>query len=354
VICHVGATPVLVDLAAGSYQMDLDALAAALSPRSKAIITVDLAGVMCDYDAIRRMLATPLAFRKFEARPGTMQELFTRLPIIADSAHAFGATYKGRPSGSVADFTVFSFHAVKNLTTAEGGALTWRGDIGGAQLEGSKPGGALPEGAQPGGTQSSGTPASELLYERAKLYALHGQTKDALAKTQAGAWEYDVVAPLYKCNMTDISAALGLAQLARYPQMLERRRELIALYGEGLDLAAKAGGYQLDILAHDDGRDSISSGHLMMVRLLGRDDDFRRRFIVGMAQRGVACNVHFKPLPLLSAYAVMGFDIANYPNAFRQYENQVSLPLHTNLSNDDVAYVCQCFAQAYAECAGER
>ncbi|MDR0459348.1 MAG: DegT/DnrJ/EryC1/StrS family aminotransferase [Coriobacteriales bacterium] len=324
VICHVGASPVLVDVAPGQYQMDTESILAAITPRTKAVIAVDIGGVMCDYNALRKTLSSPQAFRRFAPRVGTMQEIFQQIPIIADAAHSFGSSYLGQPSGTVADFTVFSFHAVKNLTTAEGGAITWRNNL-----------------------VDEATSAE--IYQRIKLYCLHGQTKDALAKSADGAWEYDVVAPLYKCNMTDIAAALGLSQLKRYAQMLERRRQLISLYTEQLQTDAAQGGYSLDILSHDDGHGSVSNGHLMMVRLLGRDDAFRRRFIVKMAEKGVSCNVHFKPLPLLSAYAALGFDISSFPEAFKQYENQVSLPLHTLLSDQDVQYVCDSFKAAYAE-----
>ncbi|HBT95939.1 MAG TPA: capsular biosynthesis protein [Coriobacteriia bacterium] len=317
VICHVGATPVLVDTAPDSYEMDYDLLARAITPRTKAIIPVDIAGVMCDYD---RLFATlTLVADRYDPRPGTLQEAFDRIPVLADGAHSFGATYKGRPSGSVADFTSFSFHAVKNLTTAEGGALTWKPRQG---LDG------------------------EALYKQVMLLSLHGQNKDALAKTKVGAWEYDVIAPLYKCNMTDVSAALGLSQLVRYPEMLTERHAHLARYSEGL------AGLDVEILEHvsDDG---ASSAHLCMVRLTGRREEFRNRFIECMAERGVTCNVHYKPLPLLTAYRNLGFDIGDFPQAFARYENQVTLPLYSKLSAEEVGYVIEAFKASYQECAGD-
>jgi dTDP-4-amino-4,6-dideoxygalactose transaminase len=313
VICHVGATPILLDTAPGSYEMDYDALANAVTPRTKAIIPVDIAGVMCDYDELALQLEQLKSC--FLPKPGTRQEAFDRVVIIADAAHSFGATSKGRPSGSVADFTAFSFHAVKNLTTAEGGALTWKPRQG---IDDDK------------------------LYHQIMLYSLHGQNKDALAKSNAAAWEYDIIAPLYKCNMTDISAALGLAQLKRYPQMLLRRREILERYCS--ELASK----ELQFQTQGSDKDG-SSSHLFLVQLLGKDEGFRNRFIEGMAKRGISCNVHYKPLPMLTAYKDLGFSIEDYPNAFAQYENEVTLPLHTRLSDDDVGYVIESFKAAYAE-----
>jgi dTDP-4-amino-4,6-dideoxygalactose transaminase len=333
VICHAGATPVLVDVIPGSYMMDPNAVAAAVTTRTKAVIPVDVAGVVYDYDTLRETISSAQVFRMYRPRPGTLQDHFNRLPIIADGAHSFGGTHRGRPSGSIADFTAFSFQAVKNLTTAEGGALTWRSDLVGT----------------PGTDGLSGAALDEEIYRRIKLYSLHGQDKDALAKAN-GNWEYDIVAPLYKCNMTDIAAALGLSQLRRYQQSLDRRKELVEQYTSTLREGAQKGGYQLDILSHSDERGSVSSRHLMMVRLTGRDDDFRRRLIVEMSQRDVACNVHYKPLPLLSAYAMLGFNPAGFPNAMAQYENEITLPLHTLLTDDDVSYVCDSFHQAWLLC----
>ena len=414
VIAHAGAIPVLVDTLPGSYFMNPAAVAAAITARTKAIISVDIGGVMADYDALRKVTRSHEVFRLYQPRPGSLQEKFAHVPIIADAAHSFGATYKGQPSGSVADFTAFSFHAVKNLTTAEGGALTWRAGLGVAEAAGVGKAGAAGAGAAGdadgaarvadgaagvspdenlseaqkqsvaihgaastvdrtssdaadainAALSAEGAPVSpfaepvateldEILYKRARLYSLHGQDKDAIAKLQAGSWEYDVVAPLYKCNMTDIAAALGLSQLKRYDQTLARRQSLVRTYTTRLMADAMAAGYQLDILAHNDGAGSLSSGHLMMVRLIGRDDMFRRRFIEKMAERGVACNVHYKPLPMLSAYAMMGYDIGGYPNAWQQYVNQVTLPLYNTLSDEEVNYICDSFAAAYAECLEE-
>jgi len=313
VICHVGATPVLVDVAPGSYEMDYQALAKAVTSKTKVVIPVDIAGVMCDYQQITHQLTQVAAL--YSPTPGTLQQLFDRVIILADGAHSFGATRGGSPSGSVADFTAFSFHAVKNLTTAEGGALTWRPRAG---LD------------------------DQQLYEQIMLYSLHGQSKDALAKTKAGAWEYDVVAPLYKCNMTDIFAALGRAQLQRYPQMLQRRRAIFERYAE--QLASD----KVEFLQHFTPQGS-SSAHLCLVRLLGKDQDFRNRFIEGMAQRQVSCNVHYKPLPLLTAYKDLGFDIKDFPNALAQFSNEVTLPLYSILTDDQVDYVIQCFQEVYRE-----
>ncbi|MCL2631620.1 MAG: DegT/DnrJ/EryC1/StrS family aminotransferase [Coriobacteriia bacterium] len=332
VICHVGATPVLVDVLPDSYSIDPDAVAAAVTTRTKAVIPVDIGGVMVDYEELGLALSTASVNRKYNPTSGTLQELFDRMPIIADAAHSFGATYKGQPSGSAADFTAFSFHAVKNLTTAEGGALTWKRELG-EQIAGSMGADAF----------------NEEMYKMIKLYCLHGQDKDALAKAQ-GNWEYDIIAPLYKCNLTDIAAALGLSQLKRYEQTLDRRVELVSLYSQQLLEAADQGGYRLEILDHFSEQGTRSSMHLMMVRLLDRDDDFRRRFIQAMVARDVACNVHFKPLPLLTAYARMDFEMSDYPNAWARYENEVTLPLHTKLSDEDVKYVCESFAAAYLEC----
>jgi dTDP-4-amino-4,6-dideoxygalactose transaminase len=315
VICHVGATPVLVDTAPGSYQMDYAALAGAVTARTKAVIPVDVAGVMCDYDALFAALAGVAG--RFSPQEGTLQETFNRPIVLADAAHSFGASYKGQPSGSVADFTAFSFHAVKNITTAEGGALTWRAREG---LD------------------------DELLYKRLMLLSLHGQSKDALAKNRPGSWEYDVVAPLYKYNMTDFAAAFGLAQLERYPALLERRRALLERY------RAELASPKAEVLAHYTDTGS-SSGHLCLVRLPGRSEDFRNRFIERMAAREVACNVHYKPLPLLTAYRNLGFCIEDFPNAFAQYKNEVTLPLHTRLTDEQLGYVIDSFWASYEECA---
>ena len=308
VICHVGATPVLCDVAPGSYEMDYDALTDLVTERTRAVIPVDIAGRMVDYD--RLFAALDSASDRW--KPATeLQSAFDRVIVLADAAHSFGATYQGRPSGSVADFTAFSFHAVKNLTTAEGGALAWR----------------------------AGAFDSDELYRRFMLQSLHGQTKDALAKNRAGAWEYDIAFPGWKCNMTDIQAALGLAQLRRYPASLARRRAIVERYERNL------GECDVELLRHY-GEDFESSGHLMLVRLTGKSSAFRNALIERMADDGVATNVHYKPLPLLTAYRDLGFAIADFPNALAQFENEVTLPLHTLLSDEDVDYVAGSFKRA--------
>ena len=315
VICHVGATPVLCDVAPGSYEMDYDALPGLVTERTRAIIPVDIAGRMADYE---RLFVALDAVRD-RWKPATeLQRAFGRVIVLADAAHSFGATYRGRPSGSVADFTAFSFHAVKNLTTAEGGALAWR----------------------------AGAFDSDELYRQFMLQSLHGQTKDALAKNRAGAWEYDIAFPGWKCNMTDIQAALGLAQLRRYPASLARRRAIVERYERNLR------DRDVELLQHY-GEGGESSGHLMFVRLRTKSQAFRNALIERMADDGVATNVHYKPLPLLTAYRDLGFDIADFPNALAQFENEVTLPLHTLLSDDDVDYVAASFGRAYDELEAE-
>ena len=315
VICHVGATPVLCDVAPGSYEMDYDALDGLITERTRAIIPVDIAGRMVDY----ARLFTALDAARDRWTPATeLQRAFNRVIVVADAAHSFGATYQSQPSGSVADFTAFSFHAVKNLTTAEGGALAWRANAF----------------------------DSDELYRQFMLQSLHGQTKDALAKNRAGAWEYDIAFPGWKCNMTDIQAALGLAQLRRYPASLARRRAIVERYERAL------ADRDVELLQHY-GDGFASSGHLMLVRLTGKSQAFRNALIERMADDGVATNVHYKPLPLLSAYRALGFDIADFPNAFAQFENEVTLPLHTLLSDDDVEYVAASFKRACDELEAE-
>lgn len=306
VVCHVGAKVVLVDTAPDSFEMDYNRLADAVTERTKVIIPVDLGGIVCDYDRIYAAVES----KKHLFHPSNeIQQAFGRVIVLADAAHAFGAQWHGKRCGEIADFTSFSFHAVKNLTTAEGGALTWR------PIDGID---------------------DEWLYKQFQLLSLHGQSKDALAKTQLGAWEYDIVSPAYKCNMTDIMAGIGLAQLERYPDMLERRRRIIGRYNEALD------GCNVQLLDHY-GMEHSSSGHLYLVRLLGRDVAERNDVIVRMAERGIACNVHYKPLPMMTAYEKLGFDIKTYPNAYDQYRNEVTLPLHTCLTDDDVEYVISNF-----------
>ena len=316
VICHTGAVPVLVDVAEGSYEMDYDALERAVTPKTKAVIPVDIAGVMCDYNRI-----LDVAERKrdlFRPSDNRYQKALGRVLVMADSAHGFGAVREGKTSGEAADFTTFSFHAVKNLSTAEGGAVTWQG------LPGIDP---------------------EEIYREYMLLSLHGQSKDALAKTKLGAWEYDILSPAYKCNMTDIMAALGLVQLRRYPSLLARRKEIVGQYEQGLArINKKLGKYRLTSLRHYDEK-IASSGHLFLMRVQGAEEEVRGRIIEGLAQRGVAANVHYTPLPLLTAYRNLGFDISDYPNAYDMYRNGISLPLHTKLSDEDAAYVLDCLEE---------
>lgn len=304
VVEHVGAKIVLVDCEKDSYFMDYDKLANSITDRTKAIIPVDIAGVMCDYDRIFEIINS----KKHLFKPNNKyQEALGRILILADSAHGFGASYKGKMSGSVADFTSFSFHAVKNLTTAEGGAITWN---------------TLPE------------IDDDEIYKKFMLLSLHGQSKDALAKTKLGAWEYDIVTTAYKCNMTDIMAAIGLGQLERYELMLAKRKKFIELYDNGF---LNSGIEHLEHYAEE----YQSSGHLYLTRLIGKNSGFRNDFITKMAEKGIACNVHYKPLPMHTAYKQMGFDIKDFPNAYRQFENEVTMPLNTKMTEDDVIYVIE-------------
>ncbi len=312
VIVHVGATPVLVDTAVDSLEMDYSKLESAITSRTKAIIAVDVAGIMCDYDRIFAVVKS--ASSKFVAH-NDLQKSIGRIAVIADGAHSLGATYHGQPSGSVADFTAFSFHAVKNLTTGEGGGLTWKNTnaFDGAQM-----------------------------YKQVQLMSLHGQSKSALAKTQLGSWEYDILEPAYKWNMTDICASIGLAQLQRYPEMLAHRKSMIHRYIEAID------GDKASVVMHytDEGS---SSGHLAITRITGASEDTRNTFITKMAEAGVSCNVHYKPLPMMSAYQKLGFSILDYPNAFDFYQNEVTLPLYTVMSDEQLEYVIESYLQVLDE-----
>lgn len=308
VVCHVGAKVIMVDTAPETFEMDYDKLSEVITERTKVVIPVDLGGVVCNYD---RIFSSVESKKSLFSPTNDIQKAFGRVIVLTDAAHAFGAKWHGKMCGEIADFTSFSFHAVKNLTTAEGGALTWR------SMEGID---------------------NEWLYKQFQLLSLHGQSKDALAKTRLSAWEYDVVAPNFKCNMTDIMAAIGLSQLKRYPELLYRRRQIVEHYNKALR------GCDVQVLDHY-GDDYSSSGHLYMVRLLGKDRDFRDRVIMEMAERGVACNVHYKPLPMMTAYKNLGFDIKDFPNAYNQYCNEVTLPLHTCLSDDEVEYVISNFVE---------
>ena len=309
VITHVGAKLVLVDTQKDSLEMDYDQLEAAITPRTKVIMPVDLAGIICDYDRIFNIVNKKKAL--FQPN-NELQKAFNRVIVLADAAHAFGAQRNGKMCGEIADFTSFSFHAVKNLTTAEGGALSWK------SIQGID---------------------NEWLYKQFMLYSLHGQSKDALAKTQVGAWEYDIVYPAYKCNMTDIMAAIGLAQLERYPKILARRREIIERYDAALR------NHNVQLLNHFSDT-SASSGHLYLVRLLGKDENYRNAVITKMAECGIATNVHYKPLPMMTAYKNLGFDIADFPNAFAMYRNEITLPLHTCLTDEQVEYVIDHFVDS--------
>lgn len=308
VVCHIGAKLVLVDTQKDSFEMDYDKLADAINEKTKAVIPVDLAGIPCDYDRIFDIANS----KKALFSPKTdIQKAIGRVAIVADAAHAFGARWHGKMVGSIADFTSFSFHAVKNFTTAEGGALTWR-DIEGID--------------------------NDHIYKELQLLSLHGQSKDALAKTQLGAWEYDIISPAYKCNMTDIMAAIGLVQMKRYPALLERRKQIIGMYDDALK------GCNVQVLNHYTD-EHTSSGHLYLVRLLGKDSEYRNNVITEMAKREIACNVHYKPLPMMTAYKALGFDIKDYPNAYAQFCNEITLPLHTKLTDEMVEYIIRNFKE---------
>ncbi len=315
VVCHVGAKLVLVDCQQDSYEMDYDALERAVTSKTKAIIPVDIGGVLCDYDRIFQVVQKKRSL--FVPSDNPIQQALGRVAVVADSAHGFGASRHGKMSGEIADFTAFSFHAVKNFTTAEGGAVVWR------TLDGID---------------------NEEIYRQYMLLSLHGQSKDALAKTQLGAWEYDIVIPGYKCNMTDIMAGIGLAQMKRYPGLLARRREIITRYDKALEALP------VTVLQHY-GEDFASSGHLYLVRLNGKDEAYRNDLIVRMAELEVATNVHFKPLPMHTAYRNLGFSIEDYPNAYQMYHNEVTLPLHTCLTDEQVEYVLDSFIKVLG--AGE-
>ena len=304
IVCHVGATLVFADVQKDSLQIDYDSLEDLVNERTKVIIPVDLGGVPCDYE---RIFAIAEKKRPLFHPANEIQEAIGRIAICADTAHAFGAVWRGKPVGSIADFSSFSFHAVKNLTTAEGGALTWR-TIPGID--------------------------DEDIYHQLQLLSLHGQSKDALAKTKMNAWEYDIVGPWYKCNMTDIVAGIGLAQLKRYPGLLKRRQEIIERY----DAAFKPLG--IEVLPHYT-EEYQSSGHLYITRVPGISLEQRQEIITRMAETGVACNVHYKPLPMMTAYKNLGFNIKDYPNAYKQFENEITLPLHTRLSDEDVEYIIE-------------
>ncbi|MBR6033924.1 MAG: DegT/DnrJ/EryC1/StrS family aminotransferase [Clostridia bacterium] len=312
-IYHVGATPIMVDIQKDHFEMDYDAVERMITDKTKVIIPVDIGGVLCDYDRVFEIVKNKA---KMFTPKNELQKQFGRIIVVADCAHGIGAKRDGKMAGEIADFTTFSFHAVKNLTTAEGGAVTWRKDLG---LD------------------------DEAIYKRFQILSLHGQTKDALAKSKLGAWEYDILEPAYKCNMTDINAALGLVQLKRYNSLVERRHEIIKKYNDGLK------NLNVQVLPHET-TNSTSSGHLYITRVNGITSEKRNEIIVKMAERGIATNVHYKPLPMLTAYKNLGFDIKNYPNAYSYFENEITLPLYSILKDEDVDYVIE----NYKEILGEK
>lgn len=311
IVYHVGAKPVMIDCKPGTYEMDYDKMEAAINEHTKVIIPVDIAGVVCDYDRVYEAVRNQR--EKFHPKEGTMQEIIGRVVIMADAAHSFGARRHGMMCGEIADFSNFSFHAVKNMTTAEGGAAVHK---------------------------LRGRIDEEKIYKQYMLWSLHGQTKDAFAKDKGASWEYDVVNTQYKCNMPDVLAAIGLAQLDRYEDILTRRHELIRRYNEAFkDL-------DIQVLRHT-GENHRSSGHLYFVRFLGKDSEFRNEFYNRMAENGVMCNVHFKPLPMLSAYKNKGFDIKDYPYAYNMHKNQLTLPMNSTLTDDEAQYVIDTFKKVY-------
>lgn len=316
VACHVGATLKIIDTQPNSLEMDYEQLEAAITEKTKVIIPVDIAGMICDFDRIYEIVERKKALFK---PANELQALYGRIIVMADASHSFGAVRDGKRSGSIADFSSFSFHAVKNLTTAEGGAIVWK-DVEGLD--------------------------HEELYKKYMLLSLHGQSKDALAKTKLGAWEYDIVDTYYKCNMTDVHAAIGLVQMKRYESLLARRQEILARYEAGLSDLPVHG------LKHV-GENYKTSGHLALIWLDGKDSEFRNQMITKMAQEGVATNVHYKPLPMHTAYKKLGFDISNYPNAYAQFANEISLPLHTCLTDEQVDYVMEVFHKCYKELIDE-
>ena len=302
VVCHVGAKLVLIDTQEDSLEMDYDKLAEAITERTKVIIPVDIGGIPCDYNRIYEIVESKKELFQPE---NELQKAFGRVIVMADAAHALGAVWQDKMVGSIADFTNFSFHAVKNLTTAEGGAVTWR-EINGID--------------------------SEKIYHQYQLLSLHGQSKDAFAKTQLGAWEYDIIGPWYKCNMTDVAAGIGLAQMKRYKGLLARRQKIIRKYDNAFIPVG------IEVLKHYT-NEYTSSGHLYITRIPDITQDMRNEIIIKMAEAGVACNVHYKPLPMLTAYKQLGFDIKDYPNAYRRFENEITLPLHTRLTDEEIDYV---------------
>ena len=323
---HVGCKLVLVDSQKDSVEMDYDKLADAITEKTKVICPVDLGGIVADY---KRVFGIVEAKKGLFKPNNALQAKFGRIVVSADCAHSFGASQNGRMAGEIADFSSFSFHAVKNFTTAEGGALTWNLPFGNEAV-------AMDADYMPTVPKKEGETWNEMLYRLLQLFSLHGQNKDALAKTKLGAWEYDIIGPWYKCNMTDIMAAMGLVQMERYDGLLKRRQKIVEKYDAALN------DLNVAVLNHK-GTDHCSSHHLYLVRLLGKTREDANRVIEQMAERGIACNVHYKPLPMMTAYKALGFDIKDYPNAYHLFENEVTLPLHTRLSDEDVEYVISNF-----------
>ena len=336
VVTHVGAKLVMVDSQKDNVEMDYDQLADAITERTKVIVPVDLGGVVADFDSVFEIVEA----KKGLFRPANaLQAKIGRIIVSADCAHSFGGMRKDKMAGEIADFSSFSFHAVKNFTTAEGGAMTWKLPFGNEVVP-------TDVDYMPTVPKKEGETWNELLYRLSQLFSLHGQNKDALAKTKLGAWEYDIIGPWYKCNMTDIMAALGLVQMERYPQMLKRRYEMVGRYNKAIDdLNANLDAeHQIRYLNHKSD-DHCGSHHLYIVRLTGRTREEASRVIEKMAERDIACNVHYKPLPMMTAYKALGFDIANYPNAFHLFENEITLPLHTCMTDEMQEYVISNFTE---------
>lgn len=328
VVKHVGVKLVLVDVQPDCLEMDYDQLEAAITERTKVIVPVDIAGIVCDYDRVFEIVER----KKHLFRPNNnLQKKIGRIVVSADCAHAFGSQWHGKMAGEIADFSSFSFHAVKNFTTAEGGAMTWNLPFGNEVV-------STDVDYMPTVPKKEGETWNEMIYRLSQLFSLHGQNKDALAKMKLGAWEYDIIGPWYKCNMTDVVAAIGLVQFERYPEMLARRRHYI----EKMDAALKE--LPVAVLNHY-GENYAGSGHLYMVRLLGRTREEANKVIEQMAERGIATNVHYKPLPMMTAYKALGFDIKNYPNAYNMFVNEITLPLNTRMSEEDVDYVIENFVE---------
>ena len=340
VVTHVGAKLVMVDSQKDSVEMDYDQLEKAITEKTKVIVPVDLGGIVADYDRVFEIAER----KKALFHPSNdLQKKFGRIIVSGDCAHSFGAHRKGNMAGEIADFSSFSFHAVKNFTTAEGGAMTWNLPFGNDNVD-------LNVDYFPTVPKKEGETWNELLYRLSQLFSLHGQNKDALAKTKLGAWEYDIIGPWYKCNMTDIMAALGLVQMQRYQQLLERRYEIVERFNEGINNlnANLDANHKVVYLNHKDA-EHCSSHHLYLLRLTGRTREETNKVIEKMAERGIATNVHYKPLPMMTAYKALGFDIKNYPNAYHLFENEITFPLHTKLSDEDVDYIIENFREVVSQ-----